>query len=225
MNKIKDLFDLEGSFNYKLTVAANILILDLLWFVCCIPIITIGPSFIALDSVLMKILDGKSVHLTHDFFSAFRSNFKIGIGIWGKILLLTLILLGDFLISRRVEFAGNVFFMGCSVVLLSMTAVVGFNTVIVVLRTDHNKRIFRTAFMLSVINPFFSLVILATFVFPIIIFLISQEVFLRTLPIWLIGATGFLQLLDIWLMNRVIKKINKSSMPEKGENTNDNISF
>lgn len=225
MNKIKDLFDIEGSFNYKLTIAANILILGLLWFVCCLPIITIGPSFLALDSVLMKILDGNSIHLTKDFFSAFRSNFKTGIVTWGKLFLLMLVLFGDFLICRQVEFAGNAFFMGVFVVMLAVTVVVGFNTIIVILRTDHNKLIFRTAFMLSVINPIFSLIVLVTFAFPIVIFLISQEVFLRTLPIWLIGATGFLQLLDIWLMNRVIKKINKSSVPEKGDNTNDNISL
>ena len=55
---------------------ADLLILNLLWLACSLPILTIGPSTCALFSVTLKIAADEPVATVREFFSAFKSNFK-----------------------------------------------------------------------------------------------------------------------------------------------------
>ena len=50
------LFDLNNPFFSFLSKVADLIILSFLWFVCCLPIVTIGPSSSALYYVMLKIL-------------------------------------------------------------------------------------------------------------------------------------------------------------------------
>ena len=52
--------------------------LNILWFVCCIPIITIGPATTALFYCCQKMALDEEGHITRAFFHSFRLNFKQG---------------------------------------------------------------------------------------------------------------------------------------------------
>ncbi len=49
--------------------------LNLLYVLCCIPIITIGPATAGLMYVLRNMAQEKPVFVAHDFFTAFKKNF------------------------------------------------------------------------------------------------------------------------------------------------------
>lgn len=50
--------------------------LNLLFVVCCIPIVTIGPAIAGMTYVLRNFATEKPVFLVSDFFDAFKSNWK-----------------------------------------------------------------------------------------------------------------------------------------------------
>ena len=52
----------------------DIMILSLCWLICCIPVITIGPSCAALYYAVHKRFEDKSETPAKDFFSSFRTN-------------------------------------------------------------------------------------------------------------------------------------------------------
>jgi uncharacterized membrane protein YesL len=54
----------------------------MLWFVCCLPVITIGASTTALYSVMQKVVRDQEDRLTPSFFRAFRDNFRQATVIW-----------------------------------------------------------------------------------------------------------------------------------------------
>ena len=56
--------------------------LNILWFLCCIPIVTIGASTTALYYTSLKIVRGEDHALTRMFFRSFRENFRQGTVIW-----------------------------------------------------------------------------------------------------------------------------------------------
>lgn len=64
-----------------LTKAADMLILSLLWFVCCIPVVTFVSASAALYATMADVVFGKERGrgVTRYFFSAFTQNFKRGI--------------------------------------------------------------------------------------------------------------------------------------------------
>lgn len=56
--------------------------LNILWFICCIPIFTVGASTTALFYVTLKMSKNEEGNITKAFFHSFRENFKQGTKIW-----------------------------------------------------------------------------------------------------------------------------------------------
>ncbi len=76
-------FSYESRFSQLLMKLCYCCYLNMLWFVCSIPIITIGASTTALYAACFKIhqeQEGRSVGML--FFRAFKENFKQGTIIW-----------------------------------------------------------------------------------------------------------------------------------------------
>jgi uncharacterized membrane protein YesL len=90
MNK---LFNAESPFWKFMGSLFDLLLINLIWLLCCIPIITIGPATTALFYALMNRTEDTGDYVTHDFFYAFKHNLKQGI-----LLGLPLTLIGGFLI-------------------------------------------------------------------------------------------------------------------------------
>jgi len=83
-----------------LNKVADLIYLNILTFICCIPIITIGASITALNYVVLKIARNEEGYITRSFFKSFKENFRQATIIWLIILLLAAVLIGDFYIIR-----------------------------------------------------------------------------------------------------------------------------
>ena len=58
---------------------ADLIILNLLCIVCCIPVVTIGPSIAAMFSVTLKMVRNEESYIVRGFFKSFKQNLKQGI--------------------------------------------------------------------------------------------------------------------------------------------------
>lgn len=67
--------------------------LNILWFICCIPIVTAGASTTALFYVTLKMVKKEEGNITSQFFRAFKENFAFSTKVW-LIMLGTGIVLG-----------------------------------------------------------------------------------------------------------------------------------
>lgn len=65
-------------FDTLFTNIAPLLLCNLLFILCCLPVVTAGPALIALNRVACKALQHKSIHIA-DFWDAFKKNFSQGI--------------------------------------------------------------------------------------------------------------------------------------------------
>ena len=52
--------------------------LNILWLLCCIPIVTAGPSTVAFYYAMINLVRGEEGYVHQDFFRSFRQNFKQG---------------------------------------------------------------------------------------------------------------------------------------------------
>ena len=84
-----------GRFFLKLSYACC---LNFLWFVCCLPVFTIGASTTALYYTSFKIAKDEGSFITTMFFRSFRQNFKQATVIWLIMLAVGLFLAFDFYI-------------------------------------------------------------------------------------------------------------------------------
>ncbi len=66
--------------------------LNLLWILCCIPVITAGASTTALYYVTLKMVKNEEGGITKMFFRAFKENFKQSTLVWMILLALGVVL-------------------------------------------------------------------------------------------------------------------------------------
>lgn len=91
-------FDMDSPVMRFLSVMADLMILNILTIICCIPILTIGASLTALNYVLLKMVRNEEGYIVRSFFKSFKQNFKQATIIWLIILVFILVFAGDILI-------------------------------------------------------------------------------------------------------------------------------
>ena len=66
------IFDLDSPLMRVLTKMADLMLLNLLALICCIPIITVGASLTALHYVALKIVRNEEGYIIRTFFKSFK---------------------------------------------------------------------------------------------------------------------------------------------------------
>ena len=95
-----NLFSLNSPFARGANKLVMMLYAGILWFLCSIPIITMGVSSAALYEVLLKAVKNQEGYITGSFFRAFRGNLKQGLQ------------LGIPLTAAQLVFVFNLFYYG-----------------------------------------------------------------------------------------------------------------
>ena len=75
---MKKIFKSDSPIMRALTIAADLLILNLLTMVLCIPIITMGPAVTAMNDIVIHIVRGEEGYTVKPYFQSFKANFKQG---------------------------------------------------------------------------------------------------------------------------------------------------
>lgn len=75
-------FDFEGPFFQAFEKIADIIILNIIFIICCLPVITIGASLTALSCITQKMARKEEGYIVRGFFSSFKRNFIQATVIW-----------------------------------------------------------------------------------------------------------------------------------------------
>ena len=109
------LFNLDGPVLQFINKIVYSVYLNILWFICSIPIVTIGASTTALFYVTLKISKDEEGSITKAFFHSFKENLRQGTAIWLILLAFGIILGIDGYVLYHMRFE-NVFWTLCTAV-------------------------------------------------------------------------------------------------------------
>ena len=70
---LKKLFDMDNPVMQALSTAADLLVLNMLTLLCCLPVVTAGAALTALHDVVYKIVLHEETYPYRMFFPAFRA--------------------------------------------------------------------------------------------------------------------------------------------------------
>lgn len=93
-------FGIDSPLMVGLTKFADLIILNLITIVCCLPVITTGAALTAMHFVALKIVRDEESYILKTFFRSFKQNFKQATLIWLIHLVVILVLVYDFIIMR-----------------------------------------------------------------------------------------------------------------------------
>jgi uncharacterized membrane protein YesL len=97
MNKV---FNFEGPVFTFLSRLADLFWLNLLYILCCLPVITAGAATTALYYVTLKMAKDEEGYITKSFFKSFKDNFIQATLIWAVFLVIFVIMFLDFRIAN-----------------------------------------------------------------------------------------------------------------------------
>ena len=95
------IFNLDSPLMVFLGKVADLMIINILTIICCIPIFTIGPALTAAHYVCLKMVRKEDTYIVRSYFKSFKENFKQGTIIWLIMLVALLILGGDYYIIAK----------------------------------------------------------------------------------------------------------------------------
>lgn len=189
---------------------ADFIILNVLWVICSIPIITIGASTTALYTVMLKIVKNEEGYIARDFFKAFRENFKQSTAIWLVFLLLGIILIVDYsalvLMPERVAGILRVLFLIMGVLLIS-GAVYAFALQARFVNTVRNT-LKNAAILVFARLPFTVLIIVFTLV-PVIATFLTVQTIVIGFSLWLFIGAALVAWLNSLLLRIIFRKLEE----------------
>ena len=172
-NKLKD-----GLVGF-LTAAGDIMALNILWFICSLPIITIGPATAAMFSVALKLANDDPVTVLRGFFTAFKNNFKQSLVLGAFNIFAIITLYADYCYIVAVEGFIRKLYIVIAILVVGILLIIDSYAYALIARFENTlKGHIINAFKLAFINPVQTIVMWSIYALPILMFLFIQPIVL-----------------------------------------------
>lgn len=206
------IFDLDSPLMNVLNKMADLMWLNILTMICCIPIITAGAAFTSMHYVALKIVRNEESYITRTFFKSFKTNFRQATIIWLLILLVAAVLGGDYYIITK----SGIQFSSVLVVLIMAAAVLVICAALyvfpVLAKFDNTVMgTIRNAFIMSILQLPKTVVIFVMLFFPLIVYLVS----LRLIPIIFLFGFSLPAYASAMLYNKFFQKLEDQLLAEQ----------
>ena len=206
------IFDLDSPLMNVLNKMADLMWLNILTLICCIPVITAGATLTSMHYVALKIVRNEESYITRSFFKSFKTNFRQATLIWLLLMLVAAILGGDYYIITK----SGMQFSQVLVVLIMAAGVLVICTslyVFPVLAKFDNTIMgtIRNAFIMSILQLPKTVVMFVMAFFPLIIYLVS----LRLIPIIFLFGFSLPAYASAMLYNKFFQKLEDQLLSEQ----------
>lgn len=204
-------FNMDSPFSHFLDKVTDFMILNILFLVFSLPIVTIGASVTAMYDVLTKMDTNREVPAVKGFLKAFKNNFKKSTILWLIFCAVTIFLLADiYIVGYGFNFSANanMLFLILFFVALFLWIVVGGYMFVLQARIENS--IGRTikvacAFAYAHLIPYSLATGIITLV-PVIMLIGITETFYKLLPVWILGGISILMYINSKIYMGVLVK-------------------
>ena len=205
---MKDLFNLNSRVMQGLAMVTNLVALNILWLICCIPIFTAGAATTALYHTIFQYHTHQDDEIFRPFFRAFRSNFKQATLLWMLSLLVVGLFAFDLVYLLSWGLGTTVLFLliVCTVFVLGIQ----LHLFPLIARFDMNtKPLLRTSASLSILHLPTTLLALILNGIPFAVFAYDPILFFQTGILWV----GIWFSLVAYINGRILLKVWQKHLP------------
>lgn len=215
---MRNLFNMDNPIFRTLGKLADLMILNIVFLICCIPVITIGPALTGMSYVTLKMAECEEGYIAKSFFKSFRQNFKQGT-IIGLIMLVIGLILGiDFLILKEAT-GSMVTYLRIGIAIAAFFYLMIMLYLFAVLARFYNpiKTTIKNAFIMSIADFPRTLVMILITVGSVIATFLTETTLMYGILIWIMFGFALVSYCNCLFLKKVFAKY----MPKKEEDDTD----
>ena len=181
---MRNLLNLDNKFFRFLGKVADLVILNVLWLICCLPILTIGASTTALYYSVFKIQKNEESYIWRLFFQSFRLNLR-----QGTLFTIIFLLLGVFLTIDIYAYSNSGAIENVILVLIVILIMIWLMTLSYVFPflswfQNSAKETLKNAFYMSIGNLPYTVLIVILNMIPGVVMIFFTDFFIMSAPLW-----------------------------------------
>ncbi len=201
------LFDLDSPLMRVLGKVADLVIINLLTLLLCIPVITAGAAFTAMHYCVLKLARDRETGVLRMFFHSFKDNLKQSTAIWLMFLVFLAFIGYDIVAMNANPMPMSTFIFGGLMFFVIMALWIGCWVFTLQARFANTIRgTLKTAFILSFRYFYWTVIMLAAKIFPFALFFIGN-IGLMIFPIILAFCFSFPAFIAAKLYDKPFKKL------------------
>lgn len=181
------LFRFDGPIGRLISRITDLFFLNILWLICCLPIVTIAASTAALHYVTMRMVRDEDSGIFKNFFHSFRQNLKQSVVISLIYVISGIFLLFVIYLFNHLELGGwylwSVFLY---LALLIHFIVFGYVFPIFAKFENSTRMLIKNAYFMAIRYPVNTLVVTVINALPLILAFFVPELFARLAILWVL---------------------------------------
>ena len=189
---MKDFFSLDNPLMIFLGRLTDVIVLNVICLICCLPIVTIGASLTAVHYVTLKMAKNEEGYIVKSFFKSFRENLKQSTVIWLVFLVVTVFFYFDI---RIIKYGGMdiptfvngiiyaTYFFCCITVMYAFPLLARFNNTVI--------GTIRNGFLMSIVHIFKTLLMVIIYIVPVVLIPLNYN-FIAVYLMFGLAAPAFL---------------------------------
>ena len=211
------LFNPDSRIMIFLSRVADLVILNILWLVCCVPVVTIGASTTAMYHVIRHWQKDSVSSIMRDFFQSFKEDFKQATPVYLILLIPTVaVVMNAMLIfnpdnSAAVPSSLLVIWFISALILLFISS---FVYPVMAFFADTLFKTLRNAMVLALANLPRTILISILNLLPVILLFVNLSFFLQSSIFWLLIGGALVAYLNMSILKPVFKKLVPSEFED-----------
>ena len=208
---MKKLFDMDNPIVRFMGRVGDLIVLNALFIVCSLPLVTVGASLTAMIKVIQGILLGSEPGMFKTFFRAFRKNFVQATAAWLILAALTAAM-GYNLALVGANFTGGpaacLKYLMCAL-LVVLLAAAGYIFPLIARYENSLRQHLLNALILAIAKLPRTLCVTALNVLPAALAYFSMRIFLYSIAVWVLVGFAALCWLDCLLLRPVLRQLEQ----------------
>lgn len=220
---MRNLLRIDGPVFQFLSRVFDLMLANILFIVCSIPIVTVGASLAALHKITQDIVFDEEEGVCRRFFQTFTENFKQSTVVWLLMVVFFAGMIGNYLLILTFFKGGTAILLkGILMFLIAIMLSITFYMFPLMVRYNNTlPQHFRNAVVLSVIKLPKTLLMLLINTIPFWILYFSMIGFIKTLVFWLAFGCAFLCYMNNHILKPVFDKLEEVPEEDSDEDEDD----
>lgn len=209
------LFGIDSPLFRTLGKLADLMILNLVFLICCLPIVTIGAALTGLNYVTLKMAEDEEGYIVKGFFKSFKQNFVQATICWILMLVIGLVLGLDFYILN----ASSGTFITVIRVVLAITAFIYlmvFTYLFAVLARFYNniRNTFRNSLLMAIADLPKTLIMMVIMAGAVILTFFNSQTLAYGMLIWILFGFALVAYCNCFFLKKVFTKYTPAEEEE-----------